>query len=73
MSIDQIKLKSEKDKETEAGGGASEATTRDKGGKMSYWDKINYKKLRSKKQQKAKSAPKKAEIKKSKTSGSRSA
>jgi len=46
MSIDQIKLKSEKDKETEAGGGASEATEKRTGGKLSYWDKVNIKKLR---------------------------
>ena len=74
MSIDQIKLKSDKDKETEAGGGASEGTEKRTGGKLSYWDKVNIKKLRQKKV-KTTSKPKGSarKDKKSKDTGSKSA
>jgi len=73
MSIDQIKLKSDKDKETEAGGGASEGTEKKTGGKLSYWDKVNIKKLRQKKHKVVKPKGSARKEKKSRTSGSRSA
>ena len=74
MSIDQIKLKDDKDKETEAGGGASEEAEKRTGGKLSYWDKVNIKKLRQKKH-KGTAKPKGSarKDKKSRTSGSKSA
>jgi hypothetical protein len=65
-------LRSDKDKDTEAAAGASEATEQRTGGKLSYWDKVNIKKLRQKKRgPKPKGSARKD--KKSKTSGSKSA